>query len=483
MDFLSELWDKFWAFMRVSENATAIQTIIAIILFVGAIITAMIIKPSAWFKKDKQKPVPDTVNLPVPTDQPIVTLTLQNYEANIASKIADAETALKTAHDEEKSLLSQQIEELRKQAANPEQALEEALETIAKLKDALTREGNDIGGDRMAEAHKALEAGDFSIADEIFAEIEDREMLAVERTARAAFARGEIAEQEIRWHDAAKHYARAARLDPTYDNLFAAWEFAWRSGDYDQALILGANLLETAKFEFGETHKKYAEALNGHAITLKAMGKYEQAEPLYKQAIEIDKQTIGVTHTDYAADLNNLAELYKAMGKYEQAEPLYKHAIEIDKQSLGESHPDHAIHLNNLATLYEIMGKYEQAELLYKQAIEIDKQSIGETHPDHAIRLNNLAALYKSMSKYEQAEPLYKQALEIDKQTIGETHPDYAIDLNNLAGLYEAIGKYEQAEPLFQQAIKILETTLGLEHPTTKTVKANYEGFLKSREK
>ena len=37
----------------------------------------------------------------------------------------------------------------------------------------------------------------------------------VAEAARAAFGRGEIAEEEVRWNDAADHYARAARLDPT----------------------------------------------------------------------------------------------------------------------------------------------------------------------------------------------------------------------------------------------------------------------------
>ena len=97
----------------------------------------------------------------------------------------------------------------------------------------------------MAEARQALEAGDFSIADALFAEIEDQEMLAVERTARAAFARGDIAEQDIRWADAAEHYARAARLHPNYEHLYAASEFTSRSGDYDKAITFGQRLIES----------------------------------------------------------------------------------------------------------------------------------------------------------------------------------------------------------------------------------------------
>ncbi len=334
-----------------------------------------------------------------PPKEAMTTMTLDQYESRLATKITEAEANLKTAHDAEKTQLQQKIDELRKRAANPEQALAEAKATIAKLEHALTREGNntDIADARMAEAREALEAGDFSVADDIFAEIEAREQLAVERTARAAFARGEIAAQDIRWADAAKHYARAAALHPTYAHLYTAHEFTLRNGDYAKAIALGTELLKLAKAEFGDTHKKYASALNLHAATLKTTGNYDLAEPLLKQAIEIGKQTL------------------------------------------------------------------------------------GENHPDYAIRLNNLAALYEATGKYDLAEPLYKQAIKIDKQTLGENHPDYATRLNNLAALYETTGKYDHAEPLYNQAFSIFDASLGPDHPSTKTVKANYQDFLKNR--
>lgn len=91
-------------------------------------------------------------------------------------------------HQAELILLQQQIAELQRRLDNPEQVQQELLNTIAKLEGTLTREVNDIGEARMTEAREALDAGDFSVADGIFAEIEAREQLAVERIARAAFA-------------------------------------------------------------------------------------------------------------------------------------------------------------------------------------------------------------------------------------------------------------------------------------------------------
>ena len=97
---------------------------------------------------------------------------------------------------------------------------------------------------RLDAARRALDEGDTAKADALFAEVEAMEAAAVERAAAAAFERGKLAEGEVRWADAAGHYATAARLDPSYDHLLAAREMAWRSGDYPAALRWGEDLLK-----------------------------------------------------------------------------------------------------------------------------------------------------------------------------------------------------------------------------------------------
>jgi tetratricopeptide (TPR) repeat protein len=281
----------------------------------------------------------------------LLTISLDDYEDRLKIAISTKETELKSAHDEEKALLTQQIEELTRRAQNPEAALAEAQDTIRKLEDTLAREGNNIGEARMAEAREALEAGDFSIADDIFAEIEVREQLAVERAARAAFARGEIAEQEIRWADAAVHFQKAAALDPCFKTLRQSWDFYWKLGNHQAAAVEAKKLVQAAIEEDGETTESHAIAISCAGTSEQFLGNYDAAEPLYKQAIDIDKQTIGEKHPGYAIDLNNLAGLYESMGRFDEAEPLYKQAIEIDDATLGPDHPQTKNHKSNLAAL------------------------------------------------------------------------------------------------------------------------------------
>ena len=77
------------------------------------------------------------------------------------------------------------------------------------------------------------------------------EAAAVDRAAAAAFERGKLAEGEVRWADAAGHYATAARLAPTYEHLFEARAIAWRSGNHPAAPRFGDDLIRAAVAEHG----------------------------------------------------------------------------------------------------------------------------------------------------------------------------------------------------------------------------------------
>ena len=108
---------------------------------------------------------------------------------------------------------------IRAERSDIEGALKERKTAIRDVDVLLTDASSEVSGERLQEARAALSKGDFSKADEIFAEIEASAQAAVQSAARAAYGRGEIAKEQIRWADAAAHYARAAGLDPTYDAL------------------------------------------------------------------------------------------------------------------------------------------------------------------------------------------------------------------------------------------------------------------------
>src|SRR6056297_2134914 len=315
--------DAILGFLRMyGMELSAAGGLVAVFLFVWAILK--------WpFSKPKPTQLaPDTIDQikpPQAKDGP--TLTVPEFIRLRRELKADLEAELAEAAEAEKSQLRARIAELEKQIANPDAALAEAQKRIADLEALLDREANQIGADRIAEAKAALEQGDYSLADDIFAEIEAQNELAVQETARAAFGRGEVAEAEVRWGDAAEAYQRAARFDPCYRTLTKAHEFTHWAGHYTTALKLGEDLIVAAEKEGGLPN--LAMAKNDHAITLQALGNFEEAEGLYREALEIDRATIGEGHPDYATHLSNLAGVVRAQGRYAGTEGLHREALDI----------------------------------------------------------------------------------------------------------------------------------------------------------
>ncbi|MFT5742594.1 MAG: tetratricopeptide (TPR) repeat protein [Paracoccaceae bacterium] len=386
---------------------------------------------------------------------------------------ADLEQELAQASDTEKTQLHARIAELESQIANPDKSLADAQKRIADLEALLDRSGNTIGGDRIAQAKGALEQGDYSIADDIFAEIEANNDLAVQESARAAYGRGEVAEAEIRWHDAYAHYKRASNLDDTTDHLAAYARMTWHLAKTEEARTAYEGLVNRAKSEFGGESPEYASQLNNLALVVQAQGRFPEAEALLNEAREIGRATIGTGHPDYATRLNNLAGVVQAQGRFPEAEALYNEALEIDRATIGMGHPDYATHLSNLAVVVKAQGRFPEAEALYREAREIARATIGTGHPDYAKHLNNLAVVVKAQGRLPEAEALYNEAREIDRSTIGTGHPEYAKHLNNLAHCLLAQDRPAEARPLWEQALEILQATLPADHPNIADVQAS----------
>ncbi len=380
------MWESALAFL--TENAVVVGTLAALSAIVG----------SAWgsiknlFTKTKPVELSENTIAQIQTPKPTDTtaLTVAEFIRLRRELKADLEEEFKTANSAEQDRLRSRIAELQSQISDPEPALAEAQARIIDLEARLDRMGNEVGGDRLAEAREAFKRLDYSIADEIFAEVEERHKLEVQQAARAAFGRGEIAEAEVRWLDAADHYTRAARLEPDIDTIEKAGEFLWRAGRHAESIQHYEQLDRLARDRFGAEHDKTASALNNLAESYRANGQYEMAEPLFRQALEIGRKTLGEAHPDYAIHLNNLAGLLNATGRVEEAEPLYREALETTRKTLGEAHPAYAIRLNNLAVLLRETGRVEEAEPLFREALAVFENAFGADHPSTKTVAKNL---------------------------------------------------------------------------------------------
>jgi tetratricopeptide (TPR) repeat protein len=394
-------------------------------------------------------------------------LTFEQHEQNVRERISELRADLERAHGAERERLQAQVDAAVASLSNLQSDYEKTLVELADLKATLARYDNALDRTKHAAADAALDRGDRTLArallTELSAKARARREDASKEEAELEFKLGEIAETEIRWHDAAAHFAVAAKLNPTFDTLYKAREYAWRAGNYSAALRFGEDLLDLAGSS--GTQQQLAVALNSHSITLYSKGHYGQAEVLVRKALAIDALTIGTDHSDYATHLNHLAIILLAQGRYFEAEPLYRQSLEISASTIGTDHEDYATQLNNHAGVLQELGQYVLAEGVFRRVLAIDASSIGKAHPAYATHLNNLAGAVRKQGRFSEAERLYLEVLAVDKSTIGPSHPDYATHLNNLAGAVEALGRYTEAEALFRQALAIGATTIGTGHP------------------
>ena len=387
LDAIFGFWLDIWRALKNPSINGAVLAVVAVAGLTGGLLL--------WFFGFFKRAVPPGPSITGPT----VVMPLADHDKREADYRAELErlhqqiSALQTeAIGDQLVVLQAEKAEIETRLSDVTTALAARDQLITSLEADLTRAANEYP-EVAAKAKAALDGGDFDAADSLFAQMEDAGDLAVLATARHAFSRGEIAEERIRWADAARLYGKAAGLDGSFANLHKAREFSWRNGDYAVALEFGPKLITAAIAEFGENTQEHALALNEHALSVHAAGRFSEAEGLYRQALEIARATIGETHPNYASDLNNLAAVVLAQGRYDEAEGLYRQALDIDRATIGETHPDYATRLNNLAAVVQSQGKFAAAEPFYQQAIVILDATLGPDHPTTVTIKANYAAM------------------------------------------------------------------------------------------
>ena len=294
--------------------------------------------------------------------------TIEQHEVALERREMQVRADLERAHSAEKALLARELEEVHRRMADLERSFETRWKELAEAHAVLQDLSGGLPDAKLDAALEALGNGDTSKAEALFAQVQAMEAAGIARAAKAAFERGKLAEGEVRWGDAARHYAEAARLAPSYDHLFAARVMAWRSGDYPAALRWGEDLLKAAVTEHGAHSTQHAAALSEHALTLKVTSRYAEAEPLFRQALAVLRTTCGTAHPDCAPLLNNLAELLRDTGRDAEAEPLFRQALAIDEKTFGTEHPAYATDFNNFTKLLRDTGRHVEAEAVYRRA-------------------------------------------------------------------------------------------------------------------
>jgi len=240
-----------------------------------------------------------------------------------------------------------------------------------------------------------------------------------------------------------------------------------RSGDYQKAAALSAQLLPLIATTKSRQSKEYANALVVHSVDLMSAGRAGEAEPIVREALKLHEDIFGLRHPETLTAYNNLAANLFGQGRYTDAEPIYREVLALRQEVLGQKHRDTAASLSNLALNLMLQGRRSEAEPLNREALALRTKILGSEHEETVSSLNNLAGNLQLQERYAEAEPLFRQALSIRTKISGKQHPETLIILDNLATILNKLERFEEAEPLHRRAYAASIGILGDKHPNT----------------
>jgi len=361
-------------------------------------------------------------------------ITATEFADELKHREIEIRAELEQKHGKDNTVLEAELRDIQQQSqdvtASYEARITSLKERIAQL-EAVRGEYPDA---LLDEAITALQQGDSKQADALFKQIEEENENTIKLVAEAAYQRGKIAQDTVRYLDVLNHYEKAVRLAPN-NSLY----------------------------------------LNEAGLINQKLAYFKKAIGYHEQALASDLKTYGEDHPDVATDRNNLGMAWQALGEYQKAIGYLEQALGSVFKTYGEAHPDVAIDRNNLGGALGSLGEYQKAINYYEQALAGGLKTYGEDHPLVATARNNLGMAWQALGEYPKAIGYYEQALDSDLKTYGEAHPAVAICRNNLGMAWNTLGEYQKAIGYYEQALVTLERKLEKTHPHTQTVQRNLE--------
>jgi tetratricopeptide (TPR) repeat protein len=369
--------------------------------------------------------------------------------------------------------------------------------------------GNDPEAAALeAEALKAIGAGELSTADALIADVEARQRHVLER-AGALAKRGEIALAQLRYVEAATHFAKAAGVFPpgsAYEDKRIGYLTRQATSLYQQGEEFGDNgalrlAIELYKRVIDRNSRErmplqWAAIQNnlGNALTVlgnreSGTAKLDEAVAAYREALK--EQTRERVPLDWAMTQNNLGIALRVLGEgesgtvsLEEGAAAYREAL---KELTRERVPlDWATTQNNLASALLVIGQREKGTAKLEEAVTAYREALREWTRERvpfqwATVQNNLGVALRTLgeregttAKLEEAVAAYREALK--EWTRDHVPFQWAATQNNLGNALRVLGErradtaeLEEAVAAYREALKELtRERVELEWATTQ---------------
>ena len=335
-----------------------------------------------------------------------------------------------------------------KRAERVVEIIQQQKKTIKSLRSEARGDAPDRDRLRIAAAD-AIEAGEPGEADDLLAELEEKEEgLKLEEELLVAAStkaeRGRVAMSELRYLDAARHFDAAANKTPrSFEGTFL---------DYlDEA----ASAYSREGNEFGNNDAA-AEAIKRHRELL----------DLYPRQ--------HAPH-DWAKNQNDLGNALSILGERESGTERLEQAVDAYHAALEERTRERvplgwATTQNNLGNALQALGERESGTERLEQAVDayhaaLEERTRERVPLDWATTQNNLGVALRTLSERESGTERLEQAVDayhaaLEERTRERVPLDWATTHSNLGVALEALGERESGTERLEQAINAFNAAL-----------------------
>ena len=316
--------------------------------------------------------------------------------------------------------------------------------------------------DELSQADELLKKGDYKQALELVKSLVSEKELDTSDRLQCALLESRIRikmgdlEKALLVADGSLEKARTQRDGLLMvDLLLAKLEISWRSGEFDDGLLLAEEIEKLLEQEEAELTEDEESALKGRrgqltrhcGILYWYKGNLDRAADYHEESLGIYQELDD--EKGEANALNNLGLVQWSKGNLDAAAEYYERSLAI-RRELKSSHEIGVI-LNNLGNVYVMKGDLESALDYHKQALQMREEL--DNKPDLATSLTNVGSVYQTRGNLNQALEYYHRALDIYEDI--DVKQGMALILNNLGSAYQIRGDLDQSLDYHQRSLEL----------------------------